>query len=82
MARSNNNNKLKAFVRFDGSGRIIPSSLIVQAFKPAVGNYVEIDAKECCNYVPTTTTTTTAAPTTTSTTTAAPTTSTTTTPAP
>jgi len=48
MAR-NNNNKLKAFVRFDGSGRIIPSSLIVQAFKPAVGNYVEIDAKECCN---------------------------------
>jgi hypothetical protein len=82
MARSNNNNKLKAFVRFDGSGRIIPSSLIVQAFKPAVGNYVEIDAKECCNYVPTTTTTTTVAPTTTSTTTAAPTTSTTTTPAP
>jgi hypothetical protein len=51
MARSNNNNKLKGFVRFDGSGRIIPSSLIVQAFKPAVGNYMEIDAKECCNYV-------------------------------
>ena len=65
--RSNNNNKLKAFVRFDGSGRIIPSSLIVQAFKPKVGNYVE-----CCNYVPTTTTTTTVAPTTTSTTTPAP----------
>ena len=82
MARSNNNNKLKAFVRFDGSGRIIPSSLIVQAFKPAVGNYVEIDAKECCNYVPTTTTTTTVATTTTSTTTVAPTTTSTTTPAP
>ena len=49
--RSNNNNKLKAFVRFDGSGRIVPSSLIVQAFKPKVGNYVEIDAKECCNPV-------------------------------
>ena len=49
MARSNNNNKLKAFVRFDGSGRIVPSSLIVQAFKPKVGNYQEIDAKECCN---------------------------------
>jgi hypothetical protein len=58
MAR-NNNNKLKAFVRFDGSGRVVPSSLIVQAFKPKVGNYKEIDAKECCNYVPTTTTTTT-----------------------
>ena len=65
--RSNNNNKLKAFVRFDGSGRIVPSSLIVQAFKPKVGNYVEIDAKECCNF--TTTTTTTAVPTTTTTTT-------------
>ena len=49
--RSNNNNKLKAFVRFDGSGRIIPSSLIVLAFKPKVGNWQEIDAKECCNYV-------------------------------
>lgn len=73
MARSNNNNKLKAFVRFDGSGRIVPSSLIVQAFKPKVGNYQEIDAKECCNYVaPTTTTSTTLAPTTTTTTTAFP----------
>ena len=72
MARSNNNNKLKAFVRFDGSGRIVPSSLIVQAFKPKVGNWQEIDAKECCNYVaPTTTSTTTAAPTTTTTTTVA-----------
>lgn len=80
MARSNNNNKLKAFVRFDGSGRIIPSSLIVQAFKPKVGNYKEIDAKECCNYVAsTTTTTTTVAPTTTTSTTVAPTTTTTTT---
>jgi hypothetical protein len=74
MARSNNNNKLKAFVRFDGSGRIVPSSLIVQAFKPKVGNYQEIDAKECCNYVaPTTTSTTTVAPTTTTTTTFLPT---------
>ena len=63
----NNNNKLKAFVRFDGSGRIVPSSLIVQSIKPQVGNWQEIDAKECCN--PTTTTTTTIAPTTTTTTT-------------
>ena len=69
MARSNNNNKLKAYVRFDGSGRVVSSSLIVQAFKPKVGNWKEIDAKECCNYVPTTTTSTTVAPTTTTTTT-------------
>jgi len=76
--RSNNNNKLKAFVRFDGSGRIIPSSLIVQAFKPKVGNYKEIDAKECCNpVIPTTTTTTTITPTTTSTSTSTSTTTTT-----
>lgn len=57
---SNNNNRLKAFVRYDGSGRAIPSSLILARFKPKVGNYQEIDAYECCNF--TTTTTTTLAP--------------------
>lgn len=71
------NNKLKAYVRFDGTGRVIAGSLILQRSKPKVGNWKEIDANECCN--PTTTTTTTAAPTTTTTssTTAAPTTTTT-----
>jgi hypothetical protein len=62
------NNKLKAYVRFDGTGRVIAGSLILQRFKPKVGNWQEIDAYECCN--PTTTTTTTATPTTTTTTTA------------
>jgi hypothetical protein len=52
-------NKLKAFVRFDGSGRVVPSSVILARFKPKVGNYHEIDAYECCNEAPTTTTTTT-----------------------
>jgi hypothetical protein len=48
-----------------------------------VGNWKEIDAKECCNYVaPTTTSTTTVAPTTTTSTTIAPTTTTSTTVAP
>lgn len=65
---ANNNNRLKAFVRFDGTGRVVPSSLILQRSKPKVGNYKEIPANECCNY--TTTTTTTVAPTTTTTTTA------------
>ena len=46
--RSNNNNKLKAFVRFDGSGRIVPSSLIVQSIKPKDGNWRQINSKECC----------------------------------
>jgi hypothetical protein len=66
---------LKAYVRFDGTGRIVPSSLILRRKMPKVGKWVEIPAYECCN--PTTTSTTTAAPTTTSTTTAAPTTTTT-----
>lgn len=78
-----NQNKLKAYVRYDGTGRVISGSLILQSFKPQVGNWVEIDANECCNYVPTTTTTTTTeAPvttTTTSTSTSTSTTSTTTT---
>lgn len=68
---------LKAYVRFDGTGRIVPSSLILRRKKPKVGKWVEIPAYECCN--DTTTTTTTAAPTTTTTTTATPAPSTTTT---
>ena len=75
-----NSRPLKAFVRFDGSGRIVAGSLILRKNKPKVGKWKEIQAYECCFL--TTTTTTTAAPTTTSTTTVAPTTSTTTTPAP
>jgi hypothetical protein len=44
-----NNNKLKAYVRFDGSGRVLPGGPILQRFKPKVGNWLEIDANECCN---------------------------------
>ena len=51
---------LKAYVRFDGTGRIVPSSLILRRKKPKVGKWLEIPAYECCN--PTTTTTTTATP--------------------
>lgn len=72
-----NNQRLKAFVRFDGTGRVVAGSLILRKNKPKVGNWQEITAYECCNY--TTTTTTTVAPTTTTTTTVAPTTTTTTT---
>jgi hypothetical protein len=49
--------KLKAFVRYDGSGRIVPSSIILAKSKPKVGNWVETNAYECCNYTTTTTTT-------------------------
>ena len=61
------NRPLKAYVRFDGTGRIVPSSLILRRKIPKVGKWVEIPAYECCN--PTTSTTTTAAPITTTTTT-------------
>lgn len=44
-----NNKRLKAYVRYDGTGRVVPSSLILARFKPKVGNYKEIDAYECCN---------------------------------
>jgi hypothetical protein len=62
-----NNRPLKAYVRFDGTGRIVPGSLVLRRNKPKVGKWQEVAAYECCN--PTTTTTTTAAPTTTTTTT-------------
>ena len=71
------NRPLKAYVRFDGTGRIVPSSLILRRKKPKVGKWVEIPAYECCN--PTTTTTSSTSSTTTTTTTAPPTTTTTTT---
>jgi hypothetical protein len=75
---ASNRRDLKAYVRFDGTGRLISGSLILQRFKPKVGNWKEIPAYECCN--PTTTTTTTVIePTTTTTTTEEPTTTTTTT---
>jgi hypothetical protein len=56
---------LKAYVRFDGTGRIVPSSLILRRKIPKVGKWVEIPAYECCN--PTTTTSTSSTSTTTST---------------
>lgn len=48
---------LKAYVRYDGNGRIIPGSLILNRFKPAVGDWQETPAYECCNYTTTTSTT-------------------------
>ena len=47
-----NQRNLKAFVRFDGSGRIVVGSLILRKNKPKVGKWKEIQAYECCNYEP------------------------------
>ena len=68
---ANNQKKLKAFVRYDGSGRVVASSLILRKNKPRVGRWYEIPEYLCCNGGSTTTTTTTTAPTTTTTTTTA-----------
>jgi len=50
---------LKSFARYDGAGRIVSGSIILRKNKPKIGNWVEMNTYECCNYVPTTTTTTT-----------------------
>ena len=58
---ANNQKKLKAFVRYDGSGRVVAGSLILRKNRPRVGRWFEIPTYNCCN--DTTSTTTTAAPT-------------------
>ena len=75
---ANSNNRLKAYVRYDGTGRVIAGSLILQRFKPKVGNWQEIDANECCNPTTTTTTSSTSSTTTTTSTSTSTTTTTTT----
>jgi hypothetical protein len=54
---ANNQKKLKAFVRYDGSGRVVASSLILRKNKPRVGRWYEIPEYLCCNGTIDTTTT-------------------------
>lgn len=54
-----NQSKLKAWVRYDGTGRVVTAGPIFQANKPKVGNWRQINANLCCNSSNTTTTTTT-----------------------
>lgn len=58
-----NRRDLKAFIRYDATGRVISGSLILQRSKPKVGDWKQIDAYECCN--PTTSTSSTTSTTTT-----------------
>lgn len=46
-----NKRDLKAYARFDGSGRIVPGSLVLRRSKPKVGKWVEVQGYECCNDV-------------------------------
>lgn len=47
---------LRAFVRFDGNGRIIAGSLILRRKMPKVGRWIEVPAYKCCNTTSTTST--------------------------
>ena len=44
-----NKRDLKAYVRYDGSGRVIAGSLVLRRAKPKVGNWKEVQGYECCN---------------------------------
>lgn len=59
---NNSTPKLRAFVRIDGSGRVVPGAPIFQAFKPKVGQWREIPLYYRGDNPSTTTTTTTTAP--------------------
>lgn len=48
-----NKKDLRAYVRIDGSGRVVAGSLVLRRKKPKVGKWMEIQTYECCN--PTTT---------------------------
>jgi hypothetical protein len=61
MASNAYKRELKAFVRLDGQGRKVSSSLIYRKNIPKVGQWVQIQAFECCDPWFTTTTTTTEA---------------------
>jgi hypothetical protein len=60
--------RLKAWVRYDGKGRLVGGGPILQESKPKNGDWVEIPFYEyCCQTIPTTTTTSTSTTTTTTT---------------
>lgn len=44
-----NKRDLKAFVRYDGSGRVVAGSLILRKSKPKVGKWREVQGYQCCN---------------------------------
>jgi len=44
-----NNRPLKAYVRYDGSGRVIAGSLVLRRSIPKVGKWQEVQGYECCN---------------------------------
>lgn len=51
--------RLKAFVKVDRSGNLVPSVLIYRERQPKRGNWIALDANVCCPSTTTSTTTTT-----------------------
>lgn len=51
---ASNKRSLRAYVRFDGQGRVIAGSLVLRKNKPKVGNWLEIQTYECCDSTTTT----------------------------
>ena len=48
ILRKSGKKDLKAFIRFDGRGMVVPSSVILARKMPKVGKWMEINAYECC----------------------------------
>lgn len=48
---ASNQRLLKAYARFDGSGRVVPSSTIFRKNMPKVGKWKEVQEYLCCNGV-------------------------------
>jgi hypothetical protein len=42
------NNNLKAYVKYDKQGNLVPGSLSINRFKPTVGDWKEIPYDQCC----------------------------------
>jgi hypothetical protein len=51
-----NKRDLKAYIRYDVTGKVVPSSVILARKMPKVGKWVEISAYECCGTTTSTTT--------------------------
>ena len=49
---ASNRRDLKSYVRYDGSGRIIPGSNVLRKNMPKVGKWKETQAYQCCNPTP------------------------------
>jgi hypothetical protein len=46
---SNSSQRLNAYARYDGSGRVVAGSLVLRRSKPKVGNWQPVQGYLCCN---------------------------------